>query len=279
MTIANAPLPFTERFPPLGSAEQRFFAMYQEVERRRADPNSVMIKAEPYDWPYDGDLDLGRTALVCIDLQIDFNGPGGYVDMMGYDLNCTRRALGPTRKMQDAARGVGMLVVHTREAHDPEWGNMPLNKYWRSKRIGAPLGEPGPHGRVLIEGEPGDQICPEVAPLPGEVVIDKPSKGAFTTTDIDLVLRSKGITHLILCGTTTDVCVSTINREANDLGYECLTVSDATGATVWENHVAALDMVKKQGGVFGAVADSDAVVDGIRRAKEKRDRLISQQAA
>ncbi|MGI5836555.1 MAG: cysteine hydrolase family protein [Chloroflexota bacterium] len=251
--------------------------MYEEVEKRRAAPDSVMIKAEPYDWPYDGDLDLARTALLCIDLQTDFNGPGGYVDLMGYDLNLTRRSLGPTRKMQDAARQAGMMVVHTREGHDPNWGNMPLNKYWRSKRIGAPLGEAGQHGRVLIVGEPGQDILPEVAPMPGEIVIDKPSKGAFTTTDIDLILRSKGITHLIICGTTTDVCVAGIMREANDLGYECVVIEDATGATKWENHVAALEMVKMQGGVFGCVSTSDNVVDGIRRAKEKRDRLMSQQ--
>ncbi len=264
----GSPTTFAEN-PGLGNPADRFDRMYEAIERRRADPRSVMIDAEPYDWPYDGDLDLTRTALVCVDLQTDFNGQGGYVDLMGYDVNLTRRALGPTRRMQDAARQAGMMVVHTREGHDANWGNLPLNKYWRSKRIGAPIGEPGPHGRVLIVGEPGQDILPEVAPLPGEVVIDKPSKGIFGTTDFDLILRTHGITHLIICGTTTDVCVSGLMREANDLGYECTVVEDATGATQWENHNGALEMVKMQGGVFGTVTTSYAVIDGIRRAKEK----------
>jgi nicotinamidase-related amidase len=258
--------------PLLGNPESRFAQMYEEIERRRADPESVMIQAEPYMWPYDGDLNLSATALICVDLQIDFNGEGGYVDMMGYDVNLTRRALAPTRRMQDAAREVGMMVIHTREGHDANWGNMPLNKYWRSKRIGAALGEPGAHGRVLIVGEPGQDLLPEVAPLPGEMVIDKPSKGIFITTDFDLVLRTHGITHLIICGTTTDVCVAGVMREANDLGYECTVVEDATGATSEANHAAALEIVKMQGGVFGTVTSSADVIDGIRRAKEKMDR-------
>lgn len=255
-----------------GNPAERFARMYEEIERRRADPNSVMIQADPYLWPYDGDLNLSATALVCVDLQIDFNGEGGYVDLMGYDVNLTRRALAPTRSMQDAARAAGMMVIHTREGHDANWGNMPLNKYWRSKRIGAALGEPGMHGRVLIVGEPGQDLLPEVGPLPGEMVIDKPSKGIFLTTDFDLVLRTHGITHLIICGTTTDVCVAGIMREANDLGYECVVVEDATGATSVANHNAALEIAKMQGGVFGAVTRSVDVIDGIHRAKEKTDR-------
>jgi nicotinamidase-related amidase len=165
-----------------------------------------------------------------------------------------------------------MMVIHTREGHDANWGNMPLNKYWRSRQIGATLGEQGAHGRVLIAGEPGQDLLPEVAPLPGEIVIDKPSKGIFNTTDFDLILRTHGITHLIICGTTTDVCVFCVMREANDLGYECVVVEDATGATSAANHAAALEMVKMQGGVFGAVTTSGDVLDGIRRAAEKRDR-------
>lgn len=276
MAIANLPHLCENELQLSGDPEERFRQMYDAIERFRASPEAVMIEAEPYKWPYDGNLDLNHTALICIDLQTDFNGKGGYVDMMGYDLNLTHRALGPTRRMQDAARQAGMMVIHTREGHDPLWANMPLNKYWRSKQIGAPLGEQGSHGRVLIVGEAGQRIMDEVKPLPGEIVIDKPSKGAFGTTDIDLILRSKGITHLIICGTTTDVCVAGIMRESNDLGYECVVVEDATGATKRENHVAALEMVKMQGGVFGAVTSSDHVIDGIRRAKEKRDRVSGQ---
>lgn len=262
-----------KKIPLLGNPVDRFARMYEEIERRRADPDSVMIQAEPYRWPFDGDFNLSTTALICVDLQIDFNGGGDYVDMMGYDVNLTRRSLAPTRRMQDAARDAGMMVIHTREGHDPNWENMPLNKYWRSKQIGAALGEPGAHGRVLIVGEPGQDLLMGVGALPGEMVIDKPSKGIFTTTDFDLVLRTHGITHLILCGTTTDVCVSTIMREANDLGYECTMVSDATGATSEANHIAALEMVKMQGGVFGTVSHSDDVIDGIQRARQKLKRL------
>lgn len=258
--------------PLLGNPAERLVRMYEEIEQRRADPDSVMIQAEPYLWPYDGDLSLSATALVCVDLQIDFNGEGGYVDMMGYDVNLTHRAVAPTRRIQDAAREAGMMVIHTREGHDANWGNMPLNKYWRSKRIGAALGEQGRHGRVLIVGEPGQDLLPEVAPLRGEMVIDKPSKGIFLTTDFDLILRTHGITHLIICGTTTDVCVAGIMREANDLGYECVVVEDATGATSADNHAAALQIATMQGGVFGAVTSSDAVIDGIRRSRAKMDR-------
>jgi nicotinamidase-related amidase len=200
-------------------------------------------------------IDLGRTALVIIDMQRDFLEPGGFGAALGNDVLRLKAAVPPIRSVLDAARCAGMLVIHTREGHRPDLSDAPPLKVERGDpkmRIGAP----GPMGRILIRGEPGHDIIPELAPAVGEPVIDKPGKGAFYQTDLELMLKNRSIETLLMCGVTTEVCVNTTVREANDRGFRCIVLSDCCASYFPEFHTAGLAMIKAQGGIFGSVSTS-----------------------
>lgn len=218
----------------------------------------VLLEAEPAPLG----VEIGRCALVIIDMQRDFLEPGGFGETLGNDVSLLAKAIPPARAVLDAARAVGMLVIHTREGHRPDLSDAPpakVNRGSPTHRIGAP----GPMGRILIRGEPGQDIIPELYPIAGEVVIDKPGKGAFFATDLGLVLANRGIDTLLVCGVTTEVCVHTTIREGNDRGYRCVAIADACGSYFPEFHEVALRMVKAQGGIFGWVSDAANVVSAL----------------
>jgi nicotinamidase-related amidase len=217
-----------------------------------------MVEAVPTPFP----LPPGQVALIVIDMQRDFLLPGGFGETLGNDVSQLAAVVPPLRDLLAAARAAGMLIIHTREGHRPDLSDLPPAKH----RRGQPslrIGDPGPYGRILIRGEYGHDIIDELAPIEGETVIDKPGKGAFYATDLQLILESHDITSLIITGVTTEVCVHTTTREANDRGYECLVVSDCVGSYFPEFQRVGLEMIKAQGGIFGWVADTAAVIPAL----------------
>jgi nicotinamidase-related amidase len=223
---------------------------------------TVNIPARPYDLP----LDPERTALVIIDMQRDFLEPGGFGEALGNDVSQLRGAIAPIGAVLAAFRQAGLLVIHTREGHRPDLSDLNAAKYRRGRGT-TRIGDAGPMGRILVRGAEGHGIIAELAPAPGEPVIDKPGKGAFYATDLETILRGRGITQLILAGVTTEVCVHTTLREANDRGFECLVLEDGTASYFPEFHRAALAMACAQDGIFGWVAPSNAVIDALPTMK------------
>ena len=218
----------------------------------------VRIEAEPYPLQ----IDVARSALVIIDMQRDFLEPGGFGAALGNDVSLLAAAIEPIRNVLSAARQTGILVFHSREGHRPALADAPPLKVERgdpATRIGAP----GPLGRILVRGEPGHDIIPQLYPIAGEPVIDKPGKGAFYQTDLELMLKNRGIDTLMVCGVTTEVCVNTTIREANDRGFRCIALSDCCASYFPEFHAVGLAMIKAQGGIFGWVADSGKAIAAI----------------
>ncbi len=241
------------------------------------EPLGKLFKVEVEDCPRFGDtawleFDSARTAFLVIDMQIDFCGKKGYVDVMGYDLSLTAAPIKPIRACLDAIRGTDIKVIYTREGHLPDLSDCPFNKILRSKIIGNGVGigdtPPGGLGRLLIRGERNWDIIEELYPMPGEYVVDKASKGAFHQSTMlqQLLNIFPPPTHLVITGITTDVCVHTIMREANDFGYWCLLLKDCTGATDYGNYEAAIKQIKMQGGVFGWVSDSKRFIEAVKGA-------------
>ena len=218
----------------------------------------LSTKAEPYDFEFDPKT----TALVMIDFQRDFVYPGGFGESLGNDTSFLLKALPPAARVLQACRAAGLFVIHTREGHRADLSDLPMAKYERGKPK-IHIGDPGPMGRLLVRGEYGHDIVEEVYPIPGEPVVDKPGKGAFYATDMDTILKTRGIRQLIVCGVTTEVCVQTSVREANDRGYDALVLADCTGSYFPAFQTAALEMIKAQGGIFGFVGDSTSFLGAL----------------
>ena len=221
-----------------------------------------MIKARPFDYPYNGVLDPQRTAVLAIDMQVDFMSPDGYFSSKGYDTSPLLNIVGPIRRLTDAAREAGCLIVWTRQGYRNDIADASAYDRWRNQRAGITLraGDPA----SLLRGSPGYDMVPELAPAPGDVVIDKTANGAFYATDLEMILRAQGITHLLFTGCTTDVCVHTTLREAVDRKFQCLLVEDACASCDAYAHAAAIHMVTVEDGVFGTVSNVDAVIEGLQ---------------
>ncbi len=223
--------------------------------------NILSVPAEPYPYEFIPE----HTALLIIDMQRDFLEPGGFGEMLGNDVSQLRRTIEPNKRLLAAWRAAGLTVLHTREGHRPDLSDLPPAQRVRGHGK-TTIGDPGPMGRILIRGEAGHDIIPELYPLPGEAVIDKPGKGAFFATDLQAILQNRAIRSLVVTGVTTEVCVNTTVREANDRGYECLVPSDCVGSYFPEFQEMGLKMIKAQSGIFGWVSDSDKILAALGAA-------------
>jgi biuret amidohydrolase len=222
------------------------------------------VRAEPYEFVFQCE----HVALAIIDMQRDFVDPGGFGEALGNDVSLLRKAIAPTARVLEAARKAGILIIHTREGHRPDLTDLAPAKKERG-RLKTGIGDPGPMGRILVQGEYGHDIIDELKPAPGEPVVDKPGKGAFYATDLDTILRTRNIRQLIVCGVTTEVCINTTVREANDRGYDCLVLADCVASYFPEFQRVALEMIKAQGGIFGWVGNSADLLPalaGMKRA-------------
>jgi biuret amidohydrolase len=223
------------------------------------------VEAEPYEFEFTPKT----AALLMIDFQRDFVDPGGFGEALGNDVSLLRKAVPPARRVLEAARQTGLFVLHTREGHRPDLADCPPAKKARG-RLKTGIGDKGPMGRILVRGEYGHDLVKELAPITGEPVVDKPGKGAFYATDLDAILKNRGVRQLVVCGVTTEVCVQTTVREANDRGYDCLVLSDCVGSYFPKFQQAALEMIKAQGGIFGWVSDSRRFLAALGGSKAKK---------
>lgn len=205
-----------------------------------------------------------RTALVVIDMQRDFIEPGGFGSSLGNDVTLLQAIVPATRRLLDGCRAAGITIIHTKEAHKPDLSDCPEAKRLRGKP-GLRIGDPGPMGRILISGEPGNAFVSDLAALPGEIVIEKPGKGAFYATDLQAMLRARHVSHLVFAGVTTEVCVQTSMREANDRGYDCLLIEDATESYFPQYKAATLDMIRAQGAIVGWTATCDEFLAALQK--------------
>ncbi len=228
------------------------------------------VNAEPYEFEFEPKT----SALVMIDFQRDFVDPGGFGEALGNDVSLLRKAVPPAERVLKAARQAGIFVLHTREGHRPDLADCPPAKKARG-RLKTGIGDKGPMGRILVRGEYGHDLVKELAPIPGEPVVDKPGKGAFYATDLDAILKNRGVRQLVVCGVTTEVCVQTTVREANDRGYDCLVLSDCVGSYFPEFQQAALKMIKAQGGIFGWVSDSGRFLNALSEGASKGKKVAA----
>jgi nicotinamidase-related amidase len=220
----------------------------------------AVISARPYDYPLPASLN--HLALVIIDMQRDFLEPGGFGDALGNDVLRLQAIVPKLKTLLDTFRTLGLPIIHTLECHQPDLSDCPPSKRKRGDAA-LKIGDPGPMGRILVLGEPGNQIIPDLAPKPNEIVITKPGKGAFCRTSLELILQEQQITHLLFTGVTTEVCVQTTMREANDRGYECLLVEDCTESYFPEFKQATIEMLRAQGGIIGWTTTADMVIQAI----------------